>query len=51
MFGCRRGSLDDADFDGVVSAECGSVEEAETSHEYLTDLADECGLEAAIASD
>jgi sugar phosphate isomerase/epimerase len=46
------GVLEEAGFDGVVSVECGTVEEAERSHEYLTDLAGEFALgEAAPADD
>lgn len=32
--------LSDAGFDGVVSVECGTIEEATRSYEYLTDLLD-----------
>jgi sugar phosphate isomerase/epimerase len=37
--------LADAGFDGVVSVECGSFEEARTSYEFLSGLAEEYDLE------
>lgn len=35
--------LDDAGFDGVVSVECGTIDEAKRSYDYLTELAEDRG--------
>jgi sugar phosphate isomerase/epimerase len=41
--------LSDAGFDGVVSVECGTIDEAERSHDYLTDLSSAYALGAPAA--
>jgi sugar phosphate isomerase/epimerase len=43
--------LEGAGFDGVVSVECGGIEEAESSYDYLTELADELDLGATAVAD
>lgn len=43
--------LEDAGFNGVVSVECGDIEEAETSYGYLSDLANEFELGQTATAD